>query len=54
MREKYPFTGHFGNTHGIPPITGGGGGGRMIQRFHMGGLSAIDTHSINEGGYIVK
>ena len=29
MREKYPFTGHFGNTHGIPPFTdwGGGGGG---------------------------
>ena len=26
MREKYPFTGHFGNTHGIPPFTEWGGG----------------------------
>ena len=26
MREKYPFTGHFGNTHGIPPFTEWGAG----------------------------
>ena len=26
MREKYPITGHFGNTHGIPPFTEYGGG----------------------------
>ena len=31
MREKYPFTGHFGNTHAVIPTPewgGGGGGGR--------------------------
>ena len=32
--EKYPFTGHFGSTHGVRPFSewggggGGGGGGR--------------------------
>ena len=30
--EKYPFTGHFGNTHGVRPFSeGGGGGGHKVQ-----------------------
>ena len=27
MREKYPFTGHFGNTHAVIPTPEWGGGG---------------------------
>ena len=28
MPENYPFAGHVGNTHGFPPFTELGGGGR--------------------------
>ena len=35
MREKYPFTGHFGNTHAVIPTTecvcGGGGGYEAVM-----------------------
>ena len=27
MREKYPFTGHFGNAHAVIPTAEWGGGG---------------------------
>ena len=29
VREKYPFTGHFGNTHAVIPTPEWGGGGRV-------------------------
>ena len=32
VREKYPFTGHFGNTHAVPPIPVGGGGGACVNQ----------------------
>ena len=32
VREKYPFTGHFGNTHAVPPTPEWGGGGAKYIR----------------------
>ena len=36
--EKYPFTGHFGNTHGVRPFSEWGGGGAGVETCNSGGF----------------
>ena len=45
--EKYPFTGHFGNTHAVIPTSEWGGRGLRTQ----GCMSHAFTHKFTEFDY---
>ena len=52
--EKYPFTGHFGNTHAVIPTSewGGGGGAGVVSQVRLehslsSGIGALQVSYIN-------